>query len=308
MEVNSLEKDSLLKEFIKSISQESIRLDEPMKNHTSFKIGGPADVFISPRTIEEVRSAVGICRKNKIPFYIMGNGSNLLVKDKGFRGVIIQIYKNLSEVKIEENEVWAESGILLSALSKKIMAKSLTGFEFASGIPGTLGGAIYMNAGAYGGEIKQVFVSADIMDEEGKILTLSNEEMNLGYRSSILQKKEYIVLNAKLKFQKGNIEEIQERINYLTEQRTTKQPLNIPSAGSTFKRPEGYYAGKLIMDAGLRGYSIGGAQVSEKHCGFIINKENATAEDVLNLIKHIQNTIKEKFGVSMDTEVRVIGE
>ncbi|HHW68497.1 UDP-N-acetylmuramate dehydrogenase [Defluviitalea raffinosedens] len=290
------------------IPRDLIKINEPMKDHTSFKAGGCADFFIVPENSTQLIELVQFLKESQVPYYIMGNGSNLLVRDKGFRGVIIQIYRNMSDVKIDGEEVWAEAGILLSSLSNKIMNSHLTGFEFASGIPGTLGGAIYMNAGAYGGEMKQVLVSADVVDEDGKIITLTNEELKLGYRSSILQQKKYIVLSAKLKLQEGDIDEIKARINYLTEQRKAKQPLELPSAGSTFKRPEGYYAGKLIMDAGLRGYSIGDAQVSEKHCGFVVNKGNASAGDIIKLIHHIQNTVKEKFGVFMEPEVRIIGE
>ncbi|NLM12390.1 MAG: UDP-N-acetylmuramate dehydrogenase [Epulopiscium sp.] len=290
------------------IPKNLIKINEPMKDHTSFKAGGCADFFIAPENLNQLIKLINFLKENQIPYYIMGNGSNLLVRDKGFRGVIVQIYKNMSDVKIEGEEVWAEAGILLSTLSTKVMHSHLTGFEFASGIPGTLGGAVYMNAGAYEGEMKQVLVSADVIDEEGNIITLTNEELKLGYRSSILQEKRYIVLSAKLKLKKGNIDEIRERINYLTEQRKAKQPIDMPSAGSTFKRPKGYYAGKLIMDAGLRGYSIGDAQVSEKHCGFVVNKGNASAGDIIRLIHHIQNTVKEKFGVLMEPEVRIIGE
>ncbi|MBZ4667491.1 MAG: UDP-N-acetylenolpyruvoylglucosamine reductase [Defluviitaleaceae bacterium] len=303
-----MDNEQLLKKMSEYIPRDLIKINEPMKDHTSFKAGGCADFFIVPENSTQLIELVQFLKESQVPYYIMGNGSNLLVRDKGFRGVIIQIYRNMSDVKIDGEEVWAEAGILLSSLSNKIMNSHLTGFEFASGIPGTLGGAIYMNAGAYGGEMKQVLVSADVVDEEGKIITLTNEELKLGYRSSILQQKKYIVLSAKLKLQEGDIDEIKARINYLTEQRKAKQPLELPSAGSTFKRPEGYYAGKLIMDAGLRGYSIGDAQVSEKHCGFVVNKGNASAGDIIKLIHHIQNTVKEKFGVFMEPEVRIIGE
>nr|WP_330381857.1 UDP-N-acetylmuramate dehydrogenase [Defluviitalea phaphyphila] len=303
-----MDNNKIIKKMLEKLPKESIKIDEPMKNHTSFKIGGPADIFIVPKNIEHIKYAVKVCRENEIPFYILGNGSNLLVRDKGFRGVIIQIYKNMNNVKIEGEEVWAEAGILLSSLSKKIVEAKLTGFEFASGIPGTFGGAIYMNAGAYEGEIKQVLVSADVIDEYGNQMTLSNEELELGYRNSILQKKGYIALSGRLKLKKGDVNKIKEKIKYLTDKRVSKQPLDMPSAGSTFKRPKGYYAGKLIMDSGLRGYSIGGAKVSEKHCGFVVNTGNATAKDVINLIKHIQNTVKEKFGVFMEPEIRIIGE
>jgi UDP-N-acetylmuramate dehydrogenase len=306
--VKNLDKEQLLKKMQEYIPKELIYIDEPMRNHISFRTGGNADFFIIPNNLNQLINLIQMCRQNQLPYYIMGNGSNLLVRDKGFRGAIIQIYKNMSEVKITGEEVWAESGILLSSLSNKLMNEHLTGFEFAGGIPGTLGGAIYMNAGAYGGEIKQILISADVIDEYGNMITLTNEELKLDYRRSILQEKGYIVLNAKLKLQKGNIDEIKERMRYLTEQRKAKQPLEMPSAGSTFKRPQGYYAGKLIMDTGLKGHSIGGAQVSEKHCGFVVNKGNASAKDIIELIKHIQNKVQEKFGVFMEPEVRIIGE
>jgi UDP-N-acetylmuramate dehydrogenase len=293
--------------FLDILDKEDVLLDEPMANHTSFKIGGPADFFLRPRGISQLQEALKYCKEQQIPYYVMGNGSNLLVADKGFEGVIIQIYKNLSQVKIQGDYVTAEAGVLLSTLSNKICEASLTGFEFASGIPGTLGGAVCMNAGAYGGELKYVIESATVIDDQGELLTLSNEELKLGYRTSIVQQKGYVVVEAQLKLNKGNIAEIQAIIDDLTDKRTTKQPLELPSAGSTFKRPTGYYAGKLIMDSGLRGYQIGGAQVSEKHCGFVVNVDKATACDVLSLIKHIQKTVKDKFGVDLEPEVRILG-
>lgn len=308
IEVNDLNKEQLYNNLLKFIPKELIKNDEPMKNHTSFRIGGPVDIFVSPSNKEQIKYVLKLCKENNIPFYIMGNGSNLLVQDKGFRGVILQIFKNMNKVEIMEDKVWAEAGVLLSSLSNRIKDKSLTGFEFASGIPGTLGGAVFMNAGAYGGEIKQILVNVEVLDENYNEVLLNNKDLELGYRSSILQSKEFIVLSAMLKLEKGNKNEIEERINYLTKKRTTKQPLNIPSAGSTFKRPKGYYAGKLIMDSGLKGYSVGGAQVSEKHCGFIVNKGNATAKDIIELIKYVQTTVYDKYGVKMEPEIRIIGE
>jgi len=303
-----LDRKNLYSKFLEFVPEELIKIDEPMKKHTTFKIGGPADILISPCNKEQIKSILKICKENEVPFYIMGNGSNLLVRDKGFRGVIIQIYKNMSKVKITEDEVWAEAGILLSSLANRIKDESLTGFEFAAGIPGTLGGAVYMNAGAYGGEIKQVLVSAELLDENGNEIILTNEELELGYRTSLLQRKNYILLSAKLKLHKGNKKEIEEKMNDLAQQRAAKQPLNMPSAGSTFKRPSGYYAGKLIMDSGLRGYCIGGAEVSQKHCGFIVNKDNATAKDVIDLIEFVQKTVYDKYQVKMEPEVKIIGE
>jgi UDP-N-acetylmuramate dehydrogenase len=306
--VNKLNKEKLYNKFLEYIPKELIKIDEPMKKHTTFKIGGPVDIFISPSNKEQIKYALKICRENEIPFYLMGNGSNLLVRDKGFRGVIIQIFKNMSKVEITEDKVWAEAGILLSSLANKIKDNSLTGFEFAAGIPGTLGGAVYMNAGAYDGEIKQVLENAELLDENGNEIVLSNEELELGYRTSILQRNNYILLSARLKLKKGNKKEIEEKMNYLAQQRADKQPINMPSAGSTFKRPPGYYAGKLIMDSGLRGYCIGGAEVSQKHCGFIINKDNATAKDVIDLIEFVQGTVYDKYCVKMEPEIKIIGE
>lgn len=295
-------------QFDKILQKGEIKYDEPMRKHTSFRIGGPADFFIRPGDIEELKQVIQCCKKESVPYYIIGNGSNLLVKDKGFRGCIIQIYDNFKEVHIDGTKVTAQSGVLLSRLSNVILAESLTGFEFAHGIPGTLGGAVFMNAGAYGGEMKDVIQYATVMDLEGNIFQLANEELELGYRTSIAQKKGYIVLEVVMQLQKGEYDAIKKRVNELTHQRTTKQPLNMPSAGSTFKRPPGYFAGKLIMDAGLRGYRIGGAQVSEKHCGFVVNTGDATAKDVLDLIAYVQKKVKEQFEVQMETEVLIIGE
>lgn len=298
--------ENIINELRKEVKD--VRINEPMSKHTSFKIGGPADIFVAPANRDELIHTLSVCKNNHVPYYTIGNGSNVLVKDKGFRGVIIQIYKKFNHIKIDGETVYVEAGILLSKLSKLIAAEGLQGFEFASGIPGTLGGAIYMNAGAYGGEISQVLVSADVIDHTGNIITMSNDELKLGYRTSILQDNNYTVISAVLSLQKGDKEEIKALMKDLDTRRKTKQPLELPSAGSTFKRPEGYYAGKLIMDSDLRGYVIGDAMVSEKHCGFVVNKGNATASDVLNLINHIQKTVKEKYGVDLEREVRVIGE
>lgn len=302
MKVNEL-KNILLNKF----ANIDVRAHEPMKNHTSFKIGGAADLFVIPKTVDQIQAVIELSQRNDIPYFIIGNGSNLLVNDEGYRGVIIQISKNMNDVKITEGRVNAEAGILLSSLSKRIAKEELKGFEFASGIPGTLGGAIYMNAGAYGGEIKDRLVEVRAMDEKGGIHTYTKEELELGYRKSIFQKNHYFILEATLEFEKGNKDEIDSITKELTKRRKEKQPLDMPSAGSVFKRPEGYYAGKLIMDAGLRGCSIGGAQVSEKHCGFIVNIGNATAQDVIDLIAHIRKTVYKQFGVIMQPEVRILG-
>ena len=303
-----MDKSKIYKDFINIMDEENILIDEPMKNHTTFKTGGPADFLLLPQSVEEIKDIIKICREKKIPYYVIGNGSNLLVSDKGMKSVVIKISKNLSHVHIDGNTVIASAGVLLSTLSDKVLKESLTGLEFASGIPGTLGGAITMNAGAYDSEMKNVVKSCRVLDEEGNIIELSLDELELGYRDSIIQKRDYIVLEVTLELEKGDYDEIKAKIDEFTKRRTSKQPLHLPSSGSTFKRPVGYYAGKLIQDAGLKGFKIGGAQVSELHSGFIVNVDNATADDVLNLIKYIQKTVFEKFGVELEPEVRIIGE
>ena len=268
------------KMFCELLGRDHVLTDEPMKQHTTFKIGGPADYFLVPETGEEVGEIIKICRKTDTPYFILGNGSNLLVGDGGYRGAVIQVYRNMSAVTVEGTMITAQAGALLSAVAAAAKNASLTGFEFAGGIPGTVGGAAVMNAGAYGGEMKDVLVEVTVMDAEGKIFTISAEKLELGYRTSVIKKAGYIVLEAKIRLKEGDQETIRERMKELTIQRTTKQPLEYPSAGSTFKRPEGYFAGKLVMDSGLRGYQVGGARISEKHCGFVINAGDATAKDV----------------------------
>jgi UDP-N-acetylmuramate dehydrogenase len=288
--------------------EERIKTDEPMRNHTTFRLGGPADVFVCPSGSEEVAALLHICRREKIPFFILGNGSNLLVGEKGFRGVVIQIYRNMSQVRIEKDIITAQAGALLSLVSKKAMEASLSGMEFASGIPGTLGGAAVMNAGAYGGEMKDILRSVTVLTPDGTVKELAADELQLGYRTSAVKEKGYVALEAKLQLTFGEQAEIKKRMDELKEQRVTKQPLEYPSAGSTFKRPEGYFAGKLIQDAGLRGYRVGGAQVSEKHCGFVINTGEATADDVAKLIRDVQEKVFEKFQVKLETEVKFLGD
>lgn len=249
---------------------------------------------------------IRVCREAGVPFYIVGNGSNLLVSDDGYRGVIVQIYKNLSAIQTDGETITAEAGAMLSVIAKRAQAVSLTGFEFASGIPGTIGGAVVMNAGAYGGELRDVLQEATVLTKEGEIRTVSAEELKLGYRYSVIPEREWIVLAAKLRLKSGDPEMIRKRMEELKVQRVTKQPLDLPSAGSTFKRPEGYFAGKLIMDAGLRGFCVGGAQISQKHCGFVVNTGNATAKDVQNLIREVQTKVKEQFGVQLEPEVKML--
>ncbi len=282
--------------------------NEPMKKHTTFRIGGPADYFVMPSDEQELAKVLKVCKEYSIPIYIVGNGSNLLVGDGGFRGVIIQLYKEMSALIVEEEQITAQAGCSLAQIANAALNEELTGFEFAAGIPGTLGGAVVMNAGAYGGEMKDVLVSARVMTEEGEILELTAEELKLGYRTSVIPEKNYIVLGAVLKLEKGTRDEIKAQMDDLRQKRVSKQPLEYPSAGSTFKRPEGYFAGKLIQDAGLKGFSVGGAQVSEKHSGFVINKGQATAADVMELIRQVTEKVKSETGVTMEPEVKRIGE
>lgn len=290
------------------IAKDSILIDEPMSRHTTFRVGGPADFFVTPKAKEEVRDVIRICKEAGMPYYIIGNGSNLLVSDAGYRGVIVQIYKEMNEVKVEGDLVKAQAGALLSGIAAKALGAELSGFEFASGIPGTIGGACVMNAGAYGGEMKDVLESVTVLTDEGKIIELGRNELELGYRTSVIAKKGYIVLGAVLKLERGDGEKIKTYMDELKEKRVTKQPLEYPSAGSTFKRPEGYFAGKLIEDAGLRGFQVGGAQVSEKHCGFVINRDHATAADIMELMRQVQIRVKENSGVDLEPEVKRLGD
>ena len=294
-----------LKEFVED---PRIRFNEPMKNHTSFKIGGCADILVLPQNSEQVLSIIKLCRARDIPYFIMGNGSNLLVRDKGMRAVVIKTFNCLKHLEVSADYIECESGVLLSKLANAALEHGLTGLEFAAGIPGTLGGAVVMNAGAYGGEMKDVIIETRYINEDGICRTAKGEQHQFGYRTSMFQGTNKFVLSAKFQLDYGDKDEIKEKMGYLNQCRKDKQPLELPSAGSVFRRPEGYFAGKLIQDSGLRGYRIGGAEVSQKHCGFIVNSENATAQDVLDLIKHIQQTVKEKFGVELQTEIKAVGE
>lgn len=305
--------DTGMNEFyhrLENIGNIEILQQELLKNHTTFRIGGPADYFVNTAEPESIREIIQVCKEFDVPFFILGNGSDLLFSDEGFRGVIIKMIEPENSIHFEhkENQVYVTgaSGILLSKLAMAIANEGLTGFEFAAGIPGSLGGAVFMNAGAYGGEIKDNIVSALVMTEDGEILTLSKEDLELSYRSSIIQKKNYIVISATFSFTYGDKKEIMEKINDLNGRRRDKQPLEYPSAGSTFKRPEGYFAGKLIMDSGLRGYRVGDAMISEKHCGFVINAGNATAKEVNQLITDVINIVREKYNVTLEPEVRII--
>lgn len=285
----------------------NIEIDALMKNHTSFKVGGPVDILVTPEGFGQVADVIKLCKENNIPYYIIGNGTNLLVKDGGIRGVVIKLCK-LDTIKVEGETIIAESGAQLKDVSDIAAENSLTGFEFACGIPGSIGGAAAMNAGAYNGEISNVIESAKIINNDGDIVIISKEELELGYRMSSILKHGYTVLEVTLKLNKGEYQKIRDRIDDLNKRRSEKQPLEYPSAGSTFKRPEGYFAAKLIEDSGLKGMNIGGAEVSAKHSGFIINKGDAAAKDVLNLIRLVQEKVKDKFGVELHTEVRIMGE
>lgn len=289
------------------VGELNIRLEEPMANHTTFQIGGPAQVFVIPKTTEEISQIVRLCKTGKVPFFVLGRGSNLLVSDAGMEGVVLQLYDNYSEFSIDGNQVKAQAGVMLSKLGYAVKEKGLNGFEFAAGIPGTLGGAVMMNAGAYGGEMKDIITTVQLMDEDGNLLEKSCDEMEFSYRHSILTEQKLIVLGATITLEQGDKKVIEERMQELAAARRKKQPLEFPSAGSTFKRPEGYFAGKLIMDAGLCGYQVGGAQVSEKHCGFVINRGNATAADVLQLVTEVKEKVYEKFQVELEPEIRLVG-
>lgn len=308
MEVSLKDLELFENELNKIFSIEQIMQKEPMSRHTSLHIGGEADYIVLPSSIEEIKLVICLCKSYNMPYYNMGNGSNLLVSDSGYQGLIIKLSDRFSEINItDDGIIHAQAGVLMSKLSSVIARHELTGFEFGAGIPGTLGGAVTMNAGAYGGDIKQILISATVIDHEGEIHTINNEDLELGYRSSILQKKDLCVLEATLRLNKGQRQQILDKIHELNSLRQLKQPLDKYSAGSAFKRPEGYFAGKLISDAGLKGYQIGGAAVSEKHCGFLINKDNATAKDFRALIMEVIRIVKDKFGVILEPEVKFLG-
>lgn len=290
------------------IDEKSIYIDEPMNKHISFKVGGPADILVRPRTEEEISNIFKLVNKFEIPFLVKGNGSNILIKDGGFRGLVIEISDNFSNFEIRGTEVEIQSGALLSVIGRAVMNESLTGFEFASGIPGTLGGALAMNAGAYGGEMKNIVKTVRLMDEEGQVVEFTNEDMNFGYRHSRLSDERWIAISAVISLEKGDKAEIKAKMEDLALQRRTKQPLEYPSAGSTFKRPIGYFAGKLIQDSDLKGVSVGGAQVSSKHSGFVINYNKASAKDIVDLIEHVKLTVFECQGVHLEEEVKILGE
>lgn len=299
--------------FVKSVTEQlpqlSLMQDEPMKKHTTFRIGGPADYYAEP-DVSQISKLIEIAKACDMPVAVIGNGSNLLVGDKGIRGLVIGIGKGMSEITAQGNGriITAGAGAILAAVAAKAAEASRSGLEFASGIPGSVGGAVVMNAGAYGGEIKDVLIDATVLTADGELKTVTRDELDLSYRHSIVPEKGYIVLSARFMLTPKPQDEIKAYMAELRAKRVEKQPLEYPSAGSTFKRPEGYFAGKLIMDAGLRGYSVGDAQVSGKHCGFVVNKGEATAADVLTLIKDVQETVLKQFGVKLEPEVKMIGE
>ena len=282
--------------------------NEKMSRHTTFKTGGPASLFIRPDSLEQLKKVVALLKRAEVSYFILGNGSNLLVSDKGYDGAIITTEK-YTDIRLEdEKTIYAEAGVMNSAIAAFARDKSLTGFEFAAGIPGSLGGAIIMNAGAYGGEMKLIVKEVRALSPQGEIIRLDNQALRFDYRTSALKGKDFIVISALLELEEGDRDEIAAKMKELALKRKEKQPLEYPSAGSTFKRPEGYFAGKLIEDSGLRGYSVGGAMVSDKHCGFVINKGEATSKDVYKLIHDVQNTVYEKFGVRLEPEVILLGK
>ncbi|WP_434309543.1 UDP-N-acetylmuramate dehydrogenase [Hominifimenecus sp. rT4P-3] len=296
-------------EQLREVAPEAAFLqNEPMSRHTTFQVGGPATLFVEPKTVDELTALAGCCRKKEIPHYILGKGSNLLVGDKGYDGVMLHLGSELAACQVDGERIYAEAGISLAQLAKQACAAGLTGLEFAAGIPGSLGGAVTMNAGAYGGEMKDVLTAVQVLTEAGDLIWLTPEQMRMGYRTSAVPEEHYVVTAAEFQLKDGCIETIKERMAELAAMRRAKQPLEYPSAGSTFKRPAGYFAGKLIQDTGLSGFSVGGAQVSEKHCGFVINRGDATASDILSLCREVAQRVREKFGVELEMEIRCLGE
>ena len=297
-----------LKEIASFIEAEDIKIDERMNKHTSFRVGGPAKVFLTVHSEEKLRNILLALKRHELPYFVLGNGSNLLVSDEGYDGVMVYLGEEFSEVEITGTQMRAKAAALLGKVARKAMEEGLAGLEFAAGIPGSLGGGVVMNAGAYGGELSQVVTKVKAMNPNGEIIELEKEQLLLGYRTSIFKIKPFVILEVFMELQKGNKEEILAKIKEYTKARVEKQPLEYPSAGSTFKRPEGYFAGKLIMDAGLRGYRVGDAQVSEKHCGFVINRGNATATEIKTLMENVAKKVKEEFGVDLEAEVIMLGK
>lgn len=291
----------------KLVGTEQVWAQEPMKKHTTFRVGGCARYLVEPGDVQQLSAVVNACREQKVPYYVVGNGSNLLVSDAGYNGVIIHLFKNMSEIRTEGNHMILQAGALLARAARTACREGLSGLEFASGIPGTVGGALVMNAGAYGGEMKDVVTCVTVLNPEGELQEYTKEQMAFGYRRSRLTEEAGIVLETEFTLHPGRTEEIQARMEELKEKRVLKQPLEYASAGSTFKRPEGHFAGKLIEDAGLRGFRIGDAQVSEKHCGFVINRGNASASEIAEVIRQVQDRVYAHSGVRLQTEVKFLG-
>lgn len=294
-------------EKLKSIvGEEYIKQNESMAKHCTFRCGGEAELYVMPGSIEELAQVIKTCKENDYPYMVIGNGSNILVRDDGYQGAVIEINNRISTIDVIGEEIVADAGAKLSAVAVTAYENDLAGFEFAHGIPGNVGGAVVMNAGAYGGEMKDVIKWVKVLNDEGEIKTIEAKDLELGYRTSVIAKKSMVVLQMCIELQIGSAGEIAEIMQILMQKRKSRQPLEYPSAGSTFKRPEGYFAGKLIEDAGLRGYRVGGAMVSEKHCGFVINYDNATVTDVLQVINDVKVRVKEQFGVELEPEVKII--
>ena len=294
-------------EITTALPELQVLKDEPMSRHTTFRIGGPADYFVCPDR-EQIAEVLAVAKKCGMAITVIGNGSNLLVGDKGIRGLVVEIGSAMTQIMVDKNHITAGAGALLSQVAAKAAAAELGGMEFAAGIPGSVGGAVTMNAGAYGGEMKDILRTVTVLTPEGELKTLDVSEMDLSYRHSCVPEQQYIVLEAEIELGYKPEEEIRAQMEELRNKRIEKQPLEYPSAGSTFKRPEGYFAGKLIMDAGLRGYRVGDAQVSEKHCGFVINRKNASAQEVRQLMQDVQDKVKAQFGVMLEPEVKMLGE
>lgn len=299
--------DQFLTELENIMAGSGIFMEEPMKKHTTFRVGGPADVLVQPDETT-LAAVLGLCRQHNVPYSFIGNGSNLLVGDKGIRGVVIEMTEPMGNIEVHGTRITAQAGAMLSKIANTAASNGLGGMEFAAGIPGSVGGAVVMNAGAYGGEMKDIIERVYVLDENGAQLELDRDALDLGYRHSCIPEKKYIVTKVVLELVPRDEAEIRSEMKELNEKRAEKQPLQYPSAGSTFKRPEGYFAGKLIMDAGLRGYQVGGAQVSEKHCGFVINKGDATAADICQLMQDVSDKVQAQFGVVLEPEVKMIGE
>lgn len=299
--------EAVIQALRKFVPEENICLQESMASHTTFRIGGLADCFVQLENTEQLIKVQKYLSQVGVPFFILGNGSNLLVSDAGFRGVILQIGPKMNRVTVEGSVIVAQAGASMAQIARTAMEHELTGMEFASGIPGTIGGGVVMNAGAYGGELSQIVTQVNVVNNEGEIMELDNETMEFGYRTSTIRNNPFTVTEVILRLEKGDRRQIRERMEELAAKRREKQPLEYPSAGSTFKRPAEHYAGQLIMEAGLRGFQCGGAKVSDKHCGFVINTGNATAEDVRKLIREVQVRVKDQFNVDLETEVLFLG-